>query len=148
MYGKVPFDWVMFANSFTIYHHPSDVPDFMDQLHSDGVGIINSAVFNAGFLTGGKYFDYRLVNANNPDDRLLFEWREKFFKICNRFSIDPGEACLKFAISAPQINSVALNTSKTQRMRKNKQVLKNEFPEAFWKELKISNILNRDYPYL
>ena len=84
LYERVKFDWVMFANKFTVYHHPTEIVEFMKLLENDGVGIINSAVFNAGFLTGGDYFDYRLVSADDPADKPLFEWREKFFKVCEQ----------------------------------------------------------------
>ena len=46
----VKFDRVMLANSFTILTHPAEVMDFMVTLHAEGITIINSAVFNAGFL--------------------------------------------------------------------------------------------------
>ncbi|MGD9928460.1 MAG: aldo/keto reductase [Mangrovibacterium sp.] len=148
LYQQVKFDWVMFANKFTIYHHPKEMVDFLEQLHNDGVGIINSAIFNAGFLTGGDYFDYRIVNPDDPADKPLFAWREKFFAICEKYRIAPGDACLKFALSAPQIAAVALNPSKPHRMAHNKAVLEEAFPEAFWQELKQEGIIDHAYPYL
>ncbi|HKJ41443.1 MAG TPA: aldo/keto reductase [Sunxiuqinia sp.] len=148
LYEQVKFDWVMFANKFTIYHHPKEIVDFIQKLDEDGVGIINSAIFNAGFLTGGQYFDYRVVDANDPVDKHLFEWREKFFAICERHDVAPGDACLKFALSAPQIAAVALNPSKPKRMANNVKVLNNEVPAEFWKDLKSEGIIEADYPYL
>lgn len=148
LYEQVKFDWVMFANKFTIYHHPKQIIDFMKELEKDSVGIINSAIFNAGFLTGGDYFDYRVASPENPGDRHLFAWREKFFAVCGQFHIPPGDACLKFALSAPQINAVALNPSKPERMAHNKQVLAREFPSEFWETLKKEGIIDPKYPYL
>ncbi|WP_320112270.1 aldo/keto reductase [Draconibacterium orientale] len=148
LYQEVKFDWVMFANKFTVYHHPKAIVDFMIQLEKDGVGIINSAIFNAGFLTGGEYFDYRLIDAKNPEDQHLFTWREKFFAICRKHNVAPGDACFKFALSAPQVAAVALNPSKPQRMAHNKALLDQEFPEAFWAELKNELIIDPEYPYL
>src|SRR5580765_2919192 len=55
----ISFDWVMLACSFTILQHPPELLDFIADLNTRGVFIINSAVFHAGFLTGGKFFDYR-----------------------------------------------------------------------------------------
>lgn len=148
LYAEVKFDWVMFANKFTLYHHPKTIIEFMQQLHKDGVGIINSALFNAGFLTGGDYFDYQLLKRDDPENQHLFEWREKFHRICADFKISPGDACLKFGISAPQIAAVALNPSKVSRMKHNVEVLNSGFPSAFWKELKSEKIIDREYPYL
>ena len=148
LYEQVKFDWVMFANKFTIYHHPKAIVDFLIKLEKDGVGIINSAIFNAGFLTGGQYFDYRVVDANNPADKHLFEWRDKFFAICEKYEVAPGDACLKFALSAPQIAAVALNPSKPKRMANNVRVIDRELPTAFWNELKSEGIIESGYPYL
>ena len=65
LYSHVKFDWVMFANKLTIYHHPKEIIDFIERIHNDGVGIINSAIFNAGFLTGGEFFDYRKIDPDS-----------------------------------------------------------------------------------
>ncbi|HCI54716.1 MAG TPA: aldo/keto reductase [Bacteroidales bacterium] len=148
LYQKVKFDWVMFANKFTIYHHPKEIMDFMEQLDNNGVGIINSAVFNAGFLTGGEYFDYRKADPNNPADRHLFVWREKFFSVCDKFHIHPADACIQFALSPPQICAIALNTSNPDRISENHLALEKEIPKKFWQALKDKKIINPDYPYL
>ena len=66
----------MLANSFTILTHPAEVMVFMAKLHAEGITIINSAVFNAGFLVGGKYFDYEVVSLDSHPE--LFDWRERF----------------------------------------------------------------------
>lgn len=148
LYPQVQFDWVMFANKFTLYHHPKEILDFMKQLQEDGVGIINSAIFNAGFLTGGEYFDYRLVDPRNEADQPLYEWRNRFFAVCQKFGIEPGDACLKFALSAPQITAVALNPSKPKRMARNKIILEESYPSDFWQSLKKAGIIDPEYPYL
>jgi D-threo-aldose 1-dehydrogenase len=148
LYRNVKFDWVMFANKFTIYHHPKEIVDFLKHLDEDGVGIINSAIFNAGFLTGGDYFDYRVVNPDDSKDKPLFVWRDKFFAVCQKYRIAAGDACLKFALSAPQIAAVALNPSKPHRMAHNKAILDRDFPKAFWSELKEAGIIDAEYPYL
>ncbi|MGQ7870728.1 aldo/keto reductase [Sunxiuqinia sp. sy24] len=148
LYEHVKFDWVMLANKFTIYHHPKEIIRFMQQLHADGVAIINSAIFNAGFLTGGDYFDYRILNPDEPADQPLFVWRKQFFAVCEKYAVQPGDACLKFALSAPEINAVALNPSKPKRMANNKLVMKTPLPKAFWQELKDVGIIDPDYAYL
>ncbi len=146
LYDQVPFDWVMLANKFTIYSHSEEVLKFMKKLNHDGVQIINSAIFNAGFLTGGDYFDYRIPDRTNPADQPLFKWREKFFDICNHFNITPGDACLKFAISAPEITAVALNPSKPERISRNKKILEKVFPKAFWETLKKEGVIKNYIP--
>ncbi|QGY46520.1 aldo/keto reductase [Maribellus comscasis] len=148
LYEKVKFDWVMFANKFTLFHHPKPVVDFIGQLGKDSVCIINSAIFNAGFITGGEYFDYRIVNRSDPEDKHLFDWRDKLFAICEKHNVTPGEACLKFSFSAPQVCSVALNPSKPKRMAGNKEILKMELPAEFWQDLKNESVIDSNYKYL
>ena len=41
LYAHVPFDWVMFANSFTVFRQPPEILEFMDRLNENGVGINN-----------------------------------------------------------------------------------------------------------
>lgn len=148
IYEHVKFDWVMFANKFTIFHHPRAIINFMIQLENDGVGIVNSAVFNAGFLTGGSYFDYRLANREDAAFKSLFEWRDSFFSVCTKYSVEPGDACLKFAFSAPQITALALNPGKPARMAHNLSILETDLPQDFWNALREKKLIDPEYPYL
>ncbi len=148
LYSFIPFDWVMFANKLTIYHHPPEIIEFIERLYLDGVGIINSAIFNAGFLTGGDYFDYRKIDLLSPDDQKLLHWRNQFFAVCEKFSISPGDACLKFAIAMPQVSAVALNPSKPSRVNRNTEVIASDLPEGFWKEMKAQRLVGEHFLYV
>jgi len=148
LYEFVDFDWVMLACKFTIYNHSREIISFLDELGSNKVGVINSAVFNSGFITGGEYFDYRKVNIQSESDRELFKWRELFLSLCTLHNVNPGVACIKFAISHPSISSIALNTSQPQKMGRNVSTLNSEVSIEFWDALKENSILDSDYQYL
>lgn len=148
LYADVKFDWVMFANSFTIYSHPKEILDFMDRLHEDGVGIINSALFHGGFLTGSSKFDYVDVDEKSELGVKLYEWRNKFYEICNDFGQVPGEVCIHFGISHPAIASIALNTSKPDKMERNVDIFRKEIPGEFWAELKKERLIDPTYSHL
>ena len=45
----------MFACSITPYVHDQYAKDLLKKLAFQGCAVINSAVFNAGFLLGGEY---------------------------------------------------------------------------------------------
>jgi D-threo-aldose 1-dehydrogenase len=62
----VNLDWVMLANSYTLYSHPADLLKFMDILYQKQIAIINAAVFNSGFLVGGDFFNYRKLDTTIP----------------------------------------------------------------------------------
>ncbi|MFH0759713.1 MAG: aldo/keto reductase [Bacteroidota bacterium] len=148
LYGHVPFDWVMLANSFTIFSHPEELLDFMDLLMDEGVGIINSAVFHGGFLTGGGKFDYRDVDPGSENGRILHGWRNAFHDVCKKHQVDPGDACLHFGLSHPAIVSIALNTSKPEKMNRNAEIIQKKIPGVFWAELKKEGLIDPEYQYL
>ncbi len=148
LYESVKFDWVMFANSFTVYNHPKELLRFMDLLDSNGVGIINSAVFHGGFLTGGDKFDYQDVDPNSDKGKRLFGWRTKFNKLCEQYDVLPGDACLHFGLSHPAIVSIALNTSKPEKMNRNVEIIQREIPDTFWNSLKEEGLIESGYKYL
>ncbi len=141
-------DWVMFANSYTLYSHPADLLAFMDSLQAKGVAIINSAVFNAGFLVGGAFFNYVKLDPANPEGAEKFAWREKFFRLCAEYNQVPYEVCIQFGKSHPGIVALALSTSRPERVKTNVEALSAEVPAAFWHVLKEEGLLAADHPYI
>jgi len=146
--AQVKLDWVMFANSYTLYSHPADLLAFMDSLHEKGVAIINSAVFNAGFLTGGEFFNYVKLDPSQPADQEKFTWREKFFALCEQHGQTPAEVCIQFGKSHPGIAALALSTSKPQRVKTNVEAMSVQVPAVFWDVLKEAGLLAADHPYI
>jgi D-threo-aldose 1-dehydrogenase len=145
---KIELDWVMFANSMTIFTHPPELLQFMDKLHKVEVGIINSAVFNAGFLIGGAYFNYVKLNPENSEHKKIFKWRHEFMALCNDYSINPADACVHFAFTAPGVVSVSLNTSNPDRVAKNVETVQNEVPNEFYEAMKQKGLISVEYPYV
>jgi D-threo-aldose 1-dehydrogenase len=148
LYKYVPFDWVMFANSFTIFRHPPELLKFMDRLNADAVGIINSAVFHGGFLTGGAQFDYKELDPVSELGQKLFTWRKAFETLCEEYQVSPGDAALHFGLSHPAIVSIALNTSKPDKMKRNVETLNKNIRKSFWIAMKKEGLINPDYQYL
>lgn len=146
--NEVDLDWAMFANSMTIYRHPKDLLGFMETLKEKGTAIINSAVFHAGFLTGGEYFDYVRIKPDSRENRLKFQWRDRFFSVCKKHNVVPANACVRFALTPPGVISVSLNTSVPERIKKNVESVKSEIPPDFWKEMIEKGLIDQDYPYL
>ncbi len=145
--NKIDLDWVMLAVSFTVFSHPPELLTLMDELENRGISIINSAVFHAGFLTGGKYFDYRLLNKDVEEDKPYFIWRKKFFKLCDQYDVIPAEACVQFGLSHPGVCSIALNTSRAERIQPNVKSVEAKIPGEFWTALKDTGLVSYDYPY-
>ena len=145
--GAVDLDWVMLACSLTIMHHPPELLSFVESLKRRRISIINSAVFHGGFLTGGAFFDYHRLNPDDPKDRSLFQWREKFFLLCKEHAVAPALACVQFAMTPPGIVSIALNTSKPCRVSQNVELVQTRVPDKFWAAMKNACLIAGDYPY-
>jgi D-threo-aldose 1-dehydrogenase len=120
----------------------------MDELTQQNIGIINSAVFNAGFLIGGEYFNYRKLNPDDPADKAIYQWREKFFTVCRDYDVLPTDACVQFGMSPPGVISIALNTSRPDRVKQNVNSVTASIPAKFWVALKAEGLISPDYPYL
>lgn len=144
----IELDWVMLANSMTIYRHPDELLRFMNELYNNKITIINSAVFNAGFLTGGNYFDYQLVDSNHPEKENLITWRNSFYEICRNFDILPSNACIHFGMSHPGVASIALNTSNPEHVKRNIDSVQTTVPMEFYDVMKKKGLIRADYPYV
>lgn len=143
LYRDVALDWVMIANCMTVHSHPTELLDFMAELSARKIPVINSAVFNGGFLTGSSFYNYREVNANA--DKELYHWRETFFQICHDFDLTPAEASVAFARRAPGVKSIALSTTKPQKVGTNAELVNTAIPSDFWKALAEVGLIDGEY---
>jgi D-threo-aldose 1-dehydrogenase len=140
----VKLDWVMIANSMTIHSHPADLLAFMRKLRDQGTTVINSAVFNGGFLTGGDHYNYHLIDKESAEGQELYQWRERFYEVCRSFEVEPAAACLQFGLAAPGVSSVALSTSNPKRIPTNIASVDEQIPQAFWKELLDQDLISAE----
>jgi D-threo-aldose 1-dehydrogenase len=145
---QVDLDWVMLAVSLTVMRHPPELLQFIADLHARQIGIINSAVFHSGFLTGGAHFNYRRLDPNNNEDLGLLRWRDQFNSCCERYSVSTAAACVQFGMSPPGVTSIALNTSRPERVAQNVATVKTAIPDDFWLALKETGLVAANYPYL
>jgi len=144
IFSHVALDWIMVANSLTVYHHPKPLLDFIEHLRVHQVGVINAAVFQGGFLVGGEHFNYRHISPNTKENIALLSWRESFFDVCQSFAISPSHACIQFGLSVPGVSSVALSTADQDKVDENFKATNKPISPKFWDEMKnrklISNI--------
>ena len=138
--NDVDLDWVMIANSMTVHSHPSELVAFMEKLRDKGIAIINSAVFNGGFLIGADYYNYRHVSpASHPG---LYQWRARFYELCSVYGLKPAEVCAGFGLNAPGVVSIALNTTNQKRVADNVAMAAAEIPANFWADMKAQRLMD------
>lgn len=139
----VRLDWVMFANSMTVHSHPRELLKLMEKLQEEGVTIINSAIFNAGFLTGSDCYNYEAVSrVSRPD---LYEWRDNFYSLCETFGLKPAAVCTSFVFHAPGVRSIALNTTNPARIETNIKLKDVQIPASFWQEMRARKLIDHTY---
>ncbi|MCX2473510.1 aldo/keto reductase [Pedobacter sp. MC2016-05] len=140
----VKLDWVMIANSLTIMDHPIELMTFIDELHKNNVLVINSAIFNGGFLIGSDFYNYRLLDEAMEEDRKLIQWRSSFYKVCKQFGLSPATVCFQYARSFPGIKSVAMSTSKPEKVAANIEMANHIIPEAFWENMVEKGLIDHE----
>ena len=128
----VKFDWAMFACQPTLLVHPPELISFVNELKAAGVTLIDSAVFNGGFLIGSDMLDYR--KADPEKDAAAFAFRERYLDLCRRHGLDPAAPAVEYAYRLG-FDAVALNTASPRRILKNAAYANANAPEAFWREL-------------
>lgn len=147
--ADVDLDWAMVANSLTLKSHPQELIAFIGELHQKNVSVINSAVFNGGFLTGSDFYNYVEVDPNTKEGQDLLNWRKSFFALCGQFDIKPAEACFNFGFNIHGVVSVALSTSKPEKVKNNIQMATKIIPAAFWKAMQDRGLLSKnDTPFI
>lgn len=139
----VDLDWVMIANSLTLKDHPQPLIDFIAELHAKGVTIINSAVFNGGFLVGSDFYNYVEVDKATAEGKAMYYWRDAFYMVCKKFNILPAEACFNFGFNILGIESVALSTTDPNKVKRNVEMATKEIPAAFWVAMVERKLLNK-----
>ncbi|MFD1771203.1 aldo/keto reductase [Sphingobacterium suaedae] len=140
----VELDWVMIANSLTVHDHPADLIQFVRELHSKQVAVINSAVFNGGFLVGSDHYNYQQIDPDTEAGKKLYAWRNSFWNLCDAFGLKPAEACFNFGFKIPGVQSVALNTTKPEKVAINVAMATKEIPSAFWIKMADEGLIRPD----
>ena len=140
----VELDWAMFACSVTPYTHKPSTLSLLKKLGKQGVKVINSAVFNAGFLLGSDNFDYQKITRKSHPQ--TFAWRDQFNALCAEFQVKPAEVCVQFSFLFDEIVAIALNSSSPKRVKSNIALTEVEIPQAFWQALKDNNLISVEIP--
>ena len=142
------FDWVMMANSFTVMNHPPELLKFVESLASRNVAIVNSALTHGGFLVGGKFCDYRELDPSDPADADRLAWRESFTKVCGQFGVQPYDVAVAFGSSHPGVTSIALSTSRVDRVHSMIESAEVQIPKEVWTELREQKLIETDYSHV
>lgn len=54
---------------------------------------------------------------------------------CEKFGVTPAEACFNFGFNIEGVVSIALNTTKPNKVQVNVEMVKKEIQDKFWDEI-------------
>lgn len=143
---EVSFDWVMVANSLTVYRHPPALLSFLAALKAKGTRIFNAALLHGGFLSGGSFFDYQRLNPNDVADAARMAWRVEFSNLCNRYEVTPIEAAIAFSFQFDFVDAVAVSSNQPQQVEQQRQATRKEIPCQFWNDMRSRGLLSIELP--
>ena len=138
-------DWVQLTGRFTVMRQDPAAVALLTELAARQIPVILSGVFEGGFLVGGNHLDCRVVSAENPDHRALFAWRKAFVALCDGHGLRPAHVCLQFALSAPGVAAVRIESSYADRVAENIRSVHQGVPGNFWASMKEEGLLREDY---
>lgn len=138
----VHLDWTMIAGVLTPYVHSIYTRTLIETLHSNSIQIINSAVFNSGFLVGEDYYNYVLQDPQQNFS--LYEWRHNFFRICKKHQFFPAHVCVQFSFLFAEVQSVALNACRREHVAMNFKNIYENIPvnHDIWKDLSDEKLID------
>jgi D-threo-aldose 1-dehydrogenase len=139
-------DWITLARGCTLMRHPPETLAWMSDMAQREIPIVVAGVFEGGFLVGGNQLDGRVVSADEPARRALFAWRKAFVALCDGHGISPAHACIQFALSAPGVIAVLLDSSYPDRVAENIKSACRKVPNNFWASMKEEGLLAADDP--
>ena len=153
--NRLPFqlDWVMIAVSLTVHDHSAYVQSLVKNFAKKGIQVLNSGVFNSGFLVGGMYYNYKKVSRQK--DVELFRWRDRFRNCISEFNSSKGSEmtdldidviCIGFSfLFAPDIRTIVLNANCGAMVERNiTSVYDSSIPFELWRCLVGNKIISSE----
>jgi D-threo-aldose 1-dehydrogenase len=146
--AAAPLDWLVLSGGLTLLDHPPELLAFLTGLAARQIPIVVAGVFHCDFLVGGNTFDGRPLNPENSPDRSILAWRKSFVALCHGHGIGPAHAAIQFALRAPGVAAVAINTTRPGRIAENVAASRDQIPAAFWAALNEEGLLAEEYPHV
>lgn len=135
-------DWVMLANSFTVMRHPPELIGLIESFADRGIAVINSALTHGGFLTGGNFLDYHAVDPERDSDARAVAWRDRFHATCDGLGVTPYDVAIAFGRAHPAVTTVALSTSRPERVAAMVRSASQPLDESVWDALEADRLIS------
>ena len=132
-------DLLMVAGRYTLADH-SALEEVVPACRSNGVGIVNAAVFNSGLLAtdnpgADARYDYEAVPAD------LLERVKGIAVVCREFDVSLPAAALQYALRDDTVRTVVVGGSRPEQLRQNAERTNERVPDELWQTLVERNLI-------
>lgn len=132
-------DLLMVAGRYTLADH-SALEEVVPACRSNGVGIVNAAVFNSGLLAtdnpgADARYDYEAVPAD------LLERVKGIAVVCREFDVSLPAAALQYALRDDTVRTVVVGGSHPEQLRQNADRMNERVPDELWRTLVERNLI-------
>jgi len=136
---ELDLDLVLLAGRYTLLEQGT-----LDTLYplclERKVGVVAAGVFNSGLLAGGGTYNY----AKAPDD--LVARARRLDDVCKRHGVSLPAAAIQFPAHHPAVVSTIFGAVSAAEVRANLANLATHAPNALWRDLKSSGLLDQRAP--
>jgi D-threo-aldose 1-dehydrogenase len=137
---KLEPDWVTFCGCSVMRHSPETLAG-MAELGDNATPTVLTGVLEGAFLVGGMKLNGRTVSSEDPADRSVLAWRKAFVALCYGHGVSPAHACIQFALSAPGVIAVRLESTYSDRVAENVRSACQSVPKNFWASMREEGLL-------
>jgi D-threo-aldose 1-dehydrogenase len=138
-------DCLMLAGRYTLLEQAT-LDDVLPLALERGIGIIIGAPFNSGVLATGAATDARY--NNRPLDGAMVERVRGIEAVCAAHGVPLAAAALQFPLAHPAVVSVVAGMASADDVGRNRGLITQHIPAAFWADLKDRGLIRRDSPTL
>lgn len=71
----------------------------------------------------------------------------EFWMTCEKFGVTPAEACFNFGFNIEGVVSIALNTTRPNKVQVNVEMVKKEIQDKFWDEIIAEGLIKTRISY-
>ena len=137
------FDCFLLAGRYTLLEQAS-LQTFLPLCEKRGIGIVLGGPYNSGILASGAvpgaWFNYEPATAG------VLEKVRAIEKICTAHRVPLKAAALQFPLHHPCVASVIPGISKPGELDENLHMLKTPIPDALWRDLKSTGLMDARAP--
>jgi D-threo-aldose 1-dehydrogenase len=138
--GAVALDVVMIAGRYTLLEQPAAA--VFSRMSLRGTVAVAASVFNSGLLASSRpERNARYEYGRLPEE--LWDRLIRIARICDAHHVPLPVAAIQFPLRAAVVCSVVVGGSRPAQVSENAARMKEEIPDALWRDLAAAGLISR-----